>query len=350
MEVCQKFPASQGPVSAALRLSVQLDMPNDMVSLEEQFTNEQNDSRSLEHFGTEGSAIDEASMLLEVLFPVHSDNDENMLPDSDPDGIQAFLESEPELGEDLLDKTIPNDLEFYDNNADTMLDSYKTVEFEDGVPVLEEFAYVNEVACIGCTYCATIARNTFYMEEDLGRARVFRQGADDKDVIDEAIDSCPVDCIYYLSFDELVANEIERKDIKINFVGQLVSRAEGGGMLSAKAYHQDKIVRTVEYERERAAKIANETMEAPKMQQQSATMVLNDMQLDNRRIRAQAVKQEDLDLTPALTGLFRDSEFSGSNDSDHLGPTSRPYDSVDEDTEITNVMDTIFSDQYSENF
>lgn len=86
------------------------------------------------------------------------------------------------------------------------------------------------------------------------------------------------------------------------------------------------------------------------MQQQSATMVLNDMQLDNRRIRAQAVKQEDLDLTPALTGLFRDSEFSGSNDSDHLGPTSRPYDSVDEDTEITNVMDTIFSDQYSENF
>ena len=102
MEVCQKFPASQGPVSAALRLSVQLDMPNDMVSLEEQFTNEQNDSRSLEHFGTEGSAIDEASMLLEVLFPVHSDNDENMLPDSDPDGIQAFLESEPELGEDLL--------------------------------------------------------------------------------------------------------------------------------------------------------------------------------------------------------------------------------------------------------
>ena len=26
-----------------------------------------------------------------------------------------------------------------------MLDSYKTVEFEDGVPVLEEFAYVNEV-------------------------------------------------------------------------------------------------------------------------------------------------------------------------------------------------------------
>lgn len=86
------------------------------------------------------------------------------------------------------------------------------------------------------------------------------------------------------------------------------------------------------------------------MQQQSATMVLNDMQLDNRRIRAQAVKQEDLDLTPALTGLFRDSEFSGSNDSNYRGPTSRPYDGVDEDTEITNVMDTIFSDQYSEDF
>ena len=42
--------------------------------------------------------------------------------------------------------------------------------------------YVDESACIGCTYCADIARGTFFMHEEAGRARVFDQGGDNPEV------------------------------------------------------------------------------------------------------------------------------------------------------------------------
>ena len=42
------------------------------------------------------------------------------------------------------------------NNADGLLDSYKTVKMdEDGYPSLDRFVYVDEETCIGCTNCAT---------------------------------------------------------------------------------------------------------------------------------------------------------------------------------------------------
>ena len=63
---------------------------------------------------------------------------------------------------------------------------------EDGEPTLLRFAYVDEVSCIGCTYCADVARNTFYMNDDAGRARVFHQGGDSPELIAEAIDACLV--------------------------------------------------------------------------------------------------------------------------------------------------------------
>ena len=42
---------------------------------------------------------------------------------------------------------------------------------EDGQPTQLRFAYVDEAECIGCTYCASIARNSFFMEPEAGRAR-----------------------------------------------------------------------------------------------------------------------------------------------------------------------------------
>jgi ferredoxin len=62
---------------------------------------------------------------------------------------------------------------------------------ENGEPLLLRFAYVDEPSCIGCTYCAEVARNTFYMNEDAGRARVFAQGVDSPEVVIEAIECCP---------------------------------------------------------------------------------------------------------------------------------------------------------------
>ena len=58
---------------------------------------------------------------------------------------------------------------------------------ETGNPIQLRFAYVHEEYCIGCTYCASIARNTFFMEDSAGRARAFAQGADDPEVLMEAI-------------------------------------------------------------------------------------------------------------------------------------------------------------------
>jgi len=102
--------------------------------------------------------------------------------------------------------------------------SYLTLERdEDNEPLLARMTYVDETTCIGCKNCAMVARNTFFMEEDYGKARVFGQGGDSDDLIDEAIDSCPVNCIHYVSHEDLVILERERiareGDVSINNYG-----------------------------------------------------------------------------------------------------------------------------------
>lgn len=89
--------------------------------------------------------------------------------------------------------------------------------------------YVDEHSCIGCTHCAGIAQSTFFMESGLGRARVFQQWGDDDETIQIAIETCPVDCIHYVPYDELVRLEVERRDQNINFKARLVSQGEYGG-------------------------------------------------------------------------------------------------------------------------
>lgn len=66
------------------------------------------------------------------------------------------------------------------------------------------------------------------MEEENGRARVFEQWGDDETTIQIAIDTCPVDCIHYIPYEELVQLEIQRRDQYINVLAGLTSRAERG--------------------------------------------------------------------------------------------------------------------------
>jgi len=73
-----------------------------------------------------------------------------------------------------------------------------------------------------------IAQSTFFMEEENGRARVFEQWGDDETTVQIAVDTCPVDCIHYVSYDELVDLEVKRRNQYINVVAGLVSRAERG--------------------------------------------------------------------------------------------------------------------------
>jgi ferredoxin len=84
-------------------------------------------------------------------------------------------------------------------------------EPELGGVLRQKGVYVDEVTCIGCKHCAHVARNTFYIEPDYGRSRAIRQDGDSEELIQEAIDTCPVDCIHWIDYTELKRLEEERK-------------------------------------------------------------------------------------------------------------------------------------------
>lgn len=98
-------------------------------------------------------------------------------------------------------------------------------EPELGGVLRQKGVYVDEITCIGCKHCAHVARNTFYIEPDYGRSRVYRQDGDPEEVIQEAIDTCPVDCIHWIDYTELKQLEEERKDQVIPVIGFPVDKA-----------------------------------------------------------------------------------------------------------------------------
>ncbi|MGB3769420.1 MAG: ferredoxin [Phormidesmis sp.] len=99
------------------------------------------------------------------------------------------------------------------------------LEPELGGQFRQEGVYVDELVCIGCTHCAHVARNTFYIEPDYGRARVVRQNGDSEALIQEAIDTCPVDCIHRVDYTELRELERDRVNQVIPVVGFPVDKA-----------------------------------------------------------------------------------------------------------------------------
>lgn len=99
------------------------------------------------------------------------------------------------------------------------------LEPELGGMLRQKGVYVDEITCIGCKHCAFVARNTFYIEPDYGRSRAIRQDGDPEEVIQEAIDTCPVDCIHWTDYTELKRLEEERKYQVIPVVGYPVEGA-----------------------------------------------------------------------------------------------------------------------------
>jgi ferredoxin len=59
--------------------------------------------------------------------------------------------------------------------------------------------YVDEVTCIGCKHCAHVAPNTFYIQE--------------------AMDTCPVNCIHWVDYTALGRLEKARKSQVIKHLG-----------------------------------------------------------------------------------------------------------------------------------
>ncbi|MEM8637782.1 MAG: ferredoxin [Cyanobacteria bacterium P01_G01_bin.54] len=92
-------------------------------------------------------------------------------------------------------------------------------EPELGGMLRQKGVYVDEITCIGCKHCAHTAPNTFYMEPEHGRARVLRQDGDPEAMVDEAIDTCPVNCIHWVDYTELKHLEAERQHQVIPIAG-----------------------------------------------------------------------------------------------------------------------------------
>ncbi len=109
---------------------------------------------------------------------------------------------EPELGGILRDSTAQTGF-----------------EPELGGILRQKAVYVDEVTCIGCLHCSHVAPNTFFIEEEFGRSRVFNQNGDSQEQIQEAMDTCPVDCIHWVNYSELKELEEARKEQVIRQIG-----------------------------------------------------------------------------------------------------------------------------------
>ncbi|CAK9095241.1 Chaperone protein dnaJ C76 [Durusdinium trenchii] len=76
----------------------------------------------------------------------------------------------------------------------------------------EKFVFVDEWTCIACRNCCDVAPRTFCIDADAGRARVFAQWGNSEELLDYAVQACPVDCIYWVSRDELQVLEYVTRD------------------------------------------------------------------------------------------------------------------------------------------
>lgn len=85
-----------------------------------------------------------------------------------------------------------------------------------GGQLRQQAVWVDEAVCIGCRYCAHVAANTFVVEADWGRSRAIRQDGDSTERIQEAIDTCPVDCIHWVPYEDLnsLAEQLSQQDIQ----------------------------------------------------------------------------------------------------------------------------------------
>ena len=54
---------------------------------------------------------------------------------------------------------------------------------------------INQEECVGCESCVELCPDVFEFDEDAQKATVIQAEGGDEECIQEAIDSCPVECI-----------------------------------------------------------------------------------------------------------------------------------------------------------
>jgi ferredoxin len=62
---------------------------------------------------------------------------------------------------------------------------------------MSKAVYIDEEECIGCGSCVEICPEVFQMQEGDEKAQVIKSEVGPEDLIQEAIDTCPVSCIHW---------------------------------------------------------------------------------------------------------------------------------------------------------
>ncbi|HPC47299.1 MAG TPA: ferredoxin [Deltaproteobacteria bacterium] len=57
--------------------------------------------------------------------------------------------------------------------------------------------YLEEDECIGCGMCQDICPEVFSLDEERNKAKVIKPEGGAENLIEEAIDACPVACIHW---------------------------------------------------------------------------------------------------------------------------------------------------------
>ncbi|HAG83970.1 MAG TPA: ferredoxin, partial [Cyanobacteria bacterium UBA12227] len=82
-------------------------------------------------------------------------------------------------------------------------------------------------------------------EPDYGRSRVVRQDGDSEERIQEAIDTCPVDCIHWVDYTELKQLEEERQDQVIPVAGFPIDHAAVAAKIRQKKLNRKRKQKTI---------------------------------------------------------------------------------------------------------
>ncbi|XP_013636875.1 PREDICTED: uncharacterized protein LOC106342477 [Brassica oleracea var. oleracea] len=93
----------------------------------------------------------------------------------------------------------------------------------------KDHVFVDEFACIGCKNCANVAPDIFKIEEDFGRARACNQRGN-PDLLQQAVETCPVDCIYQTSAAQLSLLEDEMRRVERVNVALMLSGMGSGAV------------------------------------------------------------------------------------------------------------------------
>ncbi|MEM2982965.1 MAG: ferredoxin [Candidatus Bathyarchaeia archaeon] len=57
--------------------------------------------------------------------------------------------------------------------------------------------FIDEDECIGCGSCSEICPDVFQLDEEKGKAQVIKPEDGPEELIQEAMDTCPVECIHW---------------------------------------------------------------------------------------------------------------------------------------------------------